>query len=66
MLRISDNKNINKSKNPLTSAKLESKKQDEKRIALRVVSGWGVSSERRGRTTTHLSKMDIINSKKNK
>ena len=35
MLRISDMKNVDKSKNCLTPAKLESKKQDKKVLASR-------------------------------
>ena len=46
MLRISYHKNVNKSKNRLTSLKLESKKHDKILIAVREGLGWGVSIER--------------------
>ena len=45
-LRISDHKNVNKSKNPLTPAKLENKKQDKKSIGLAGRFGRGDPIER--------------------
>ena len=48
-LKISDVKNVNKRKNRLTPVKLESKKEDKKKIAPRMRSGWLVSIDRRGR-----------------
>ena len=55
MLRISAHKNVNKTKNRVRPLKLESKNQHKKIIALRVGSGWGISSECRGRATSDLS-----------
>ena len=53
MLRISDHKNVHKSRNRLTPAKLESKKQDKKIIA----GGFGRGDpiDRLGKATSHLS-----------
>ena len=46
---------VNKRKNRLTLAKLESKKHDEKVLASRVGWGWKVSNERQGRAMSDLS-----------
>ena len=45
MLKISDHKNVNKSKNRLTPAKLESKKHDTKALTSREGSGSDVPIE---------------------
>ena len=54
MLRISDVKNVNKSKNRLTPAKLESKKQDKKVLASREGPSWGDLIERQEEAASHL------------
>ena len=54
MRKILDVKNVNKSKNRIIPAKLESKKQDKKTLAPRKVSGRDVSNERRGRAMSRL------------
>ena len=51
MLRISDHKNVNKRKNPLTPAKLETKKQDKKIKDLWEGSGGGDPIDRLRRAT---------------
>ena len=58
MLKNPDVKNLNKSKNRPTPAKIETKKQDKKLLASRVRSGRNVSNERQGRATSHLSKRE--------
>ena len=45
MLGISDVKKVNKRKNCLTPANLESKKKDKKVLVSRVEQGWDVSNE---------------------
>ena len=55
ILRISEVKNVNKRKNRLTPAKLESRKQDKKVLASRVGLGWEVSNEHQGRATFYLT-----------
>ena len=47
-------KNVNKNKNRITPAKLESKKHDKKILVLRVGPGWEAPIDRLGRATTHL------------
>ena len=46
ILKNPDPKNLNKSNNHLTSAKLENKKQDKNELASRAGPGWDVPIER--------------------
>ena len=59
MMRISDHKNINKSKNRLTLLKLYNKKHDKKVMALRKGSGWGDPIDHLGKATILLSTMKL-------
>ena len=52
--KISDHKNVNKRKNRLTPAKLESKKQDKKNNRPGEGSGWEAAIVRQEEATSHL------------